>query len=168
MALHKGLILVALGALTLALTGCSTFDKGASQQVTILSFPAGADVTIGGTSVGKTPLDVSLARKIPHDVRLSLPGYRDAQRTLMPVRNEKGEAFVQFGLAREAGYYHDLTPNPLEVKLLPDVLPTVRGSDPFAEMAAAIVVLDEMRESGELSPVEHKYRTQRVIEFYSR
>lgn len=168
MAPYKVLILVALGALTLAVTGCSTFDKGASQEVTILSFPAGADVTIGGENVGKTPLDISLRRKIPHEVRLSLNGYREAKRTLMPVVNEKGKAFVQFGLAKEAGYYNDLTPNPLEVNLLPDVLPTSRGPDPFAEMAAAILLLDEMRENGELSPTEHKYRTQRVIEFYTR
>lgn len=168
MALKKGLIPVALTALLLALSGCATFEQGTSQQVSILSFPSGADVTIGGESVGKTPLEVSLARKIPHDVRLSLAGYREARRTLMPVRNERGEGLVRFGLAQEAGLYHDLSPNPLEVRLLPDVLPTTRGGDPFTEMAAAILVLDEMREKGDLSPAEHKYRTARVIEFYTQ
>lgn len=168
MPLQKGFISVALTALVLALSGCSTFDEGTSQQVKILSFPSGAEVTIGGASVGKTPLEVSLARKIPHDVRLSLDGYREAQRTLMPVRNERGEGLVRFGLAQDAGLYNDLSPNPLEVRLLPDVLPLTRGGDPFAEMAAAILILDEMRENGDLSPAEHKYRTSRVIEFYTR
>lgn len=168
MALQKGLIPVALTILVLAFSGCSTFEQGSSQQVSIYSYPAGADVSIDGVAVGKTPVSVNLARKVPHEVRLSLEGYREAKRTLVPVQNEAGESVVRFGLAEEMGLYNDLSPNPLEIRLLPDVVPTVRGRDPFAEMAAAILVLDEMRERGELTPTEHKYRTARVIEFYTQ
>lgn len=161
-------ILVALsGAVSVILSGCQTFKEGAPQDVAIYSFPAGAEVWVDGKAVGRTPVDVPLARKSTHEVVLKREGYKDAVRVVAPAENEKSKNVVQFGLLHEAGYYVDLSPNPLEVQLIPDILPATRGPDAYGQMAELILKADQMRAEGKISPVEHKYIVSRIVEFYA-
>lgn len=161
-------LIVTLSPIALFLSGCKTFDEGADQEVTVQSFPAGATVMMDGERVGTTPLTLELPRKITHRVVLTKDGYKPVDATIAPTENEKGKDLVRFGLMDEAGLYYDLDPNPLQIQLQPSAIPSSRGPDAYWEMTSIIADVDRMRQQGEISPVEHKYMVQQVIEFYNQ
>lgn len=162
-------ILVAATALatTFALTGCEVFEEGFEQPVTIYSFPTGADISINGESVGKTPATVELGRLQAHQITLEKAGYKPLNETVMPTRNEAGEGYVRFGLMEDTGLYFDLTPDVVKAQLVTEVLPSSRGPDAYSEMAELIAEVDARRESGQIGPIEHKYIVEQIVEFYA-
>ncbi len=157
-----------LAPLALLLSACKTFDEGSDQEVVVQSFPSGASVMLDGEEVGTTPVTLELPRKVTHRIVLEKPGYKATDATIAPVQNEAGQGMVKFGLLDETGYYYDLDPNPVQVQMVPDVLPPTRGPDAYAEMTAIIADVDQKRMRGEISPVEHKYMVEKVVEFYSK
>ncbi len=69
----KPLLLVALAV---ALTGCASILNDTSPPVTITSDPPGADVTVDGHYVGRTPLMTELSTKTSHQIKIEKDGYR--------------------------------------------------------------------------------------------
>lgn len=59
----------------LAVCGCATVMHGTMQEVSILSAPAGAQVSVDSAAVGRTPLSIQLRRKAAHQVRIEAAGY---------------------------------------------------------------------------------------------
>ncbi len=159
--------LLAASALVV-LSGCKTFETGVNQKVTVISFPTGASVSVDGQVQGATPLDLQFPRKLSQTLTLRKSGYYDHSADIFPIRNAAGNGFVRFGLAEDLGYYFDLVPNPVEIQMLPAVVPLSRGPDPFNEMATKVMATDARRETGEISPVEHRYIVERLIEFYTK
>jgi formylglycine-generating enzyme required for sulfatase activity len=59
-------------------------ELGAPDMVVaVRSRPAGADVTVGGSFRGRTPVDVALAPGVEHDVALALQGHAPASARVM-------------------------------------------------------------------------------------
>ena len=71
MAIQKCLYFIAL----LGFTSCATMLSGKSQKISVISTPIGAEVTVNGKSVGKTPLVLDLKRKEPATVTLKAEGH---------------------------------------------------------------------------------------------
>lgn len=167
--MHTPKILVAALAVSLSLTfsGCELFNEGFEQPVTIYSFPTGADVSINGESIGKTPATIELGRLKAHQVTLEKSGYKPLKETIVPTRNAAGESVVRFGLMEDTGLYYDLTPQVVKAQLVTEVLPNSRGADAYADMASAIAEADSRRESGQIGPIEHKYIVEQIVTFYS-
>lgn len=71
-------------ALALAVfgTGCALIVNGKRQSLNINSTPAGAEVIIDGTSRGKSPVLMDLARDASHTVKIRLEGYQPFELTL--------------------------------------------------------------------------------------
>lgn len=80
-AINTRLALV-LPCLAVALSGCATIMHGTTQEIPILSAPAGAEVSVDGASVGRTPLSIRLQRKQAHQVRIEAAGYQPYQATV--------------------------------------------------------------------------------------
>ncbi|WP_309398639.1 PEGA domain-containing protein [Cerasicoccus maritimus] len=167
--MHTPRILVAASALIASFTfsGCELFEEGFEQPVTVYSFPTGADVSIDGESVGKTPVTVELGRLKAHQLVLNKTGYKPQKETVLPSRNDEGKGLVRFGLMEDTGLYYDLGPQPVQAQLVPDVLPDSRGIDAYSEMATIITEVDQRRESGQIGPVEHKYIVDQIVNFYA-
>ncbi len=68
--------------LVLLPTGCATLFGTRSVPVSFNSNPQGADVVIGGNSLGTTPVTVNLSNHVGHTVVLRLEGYQDFTCTL--------------------------------------------------------------------------------------
>lgn len=149
------------------LSGCTYFEQGVPQKVSVYSFPSGADVVVSGEVVGQTPLEMRLPRKISHDVVLRKAGYKPFEQAVVPTLNEHSQSIVRFRLAQDLGFYYDLRPSPVEVQMIPEILPASKGIDPFAEMTELVLQVDQRRERGELDAVEHKYIVGKIIQFYS-
>jgi hypothetical protein len=153
-------------ALSLFLSACASFEQGKPQEVVILSFPTEASVYIDGEATGITPITVNLPRKVSHEIRLEKAGFNPAVKYFTPVPNEKSENFVRFGLSEDLGYYHDLEPSVMEAKMTSDLVPSSTGADPFERMAQQALEADRQLEAGEITPLEHKYIIEQIIEFF--
>lgn len=155
-------------ALASLFTGCELFDEGFDQEVTVYSYPTGAEVTVNGENLGKTPAKVELGRSIAHQIELVYPGYKTYKETVTPVRNADGKALVRFGLMEDTGLYFDLDPSPVKAQMVTESLPRYVGPNAYEEMAALITEVDQRRESGQIGPVEHKYIVDQIVEFYTQ
>lgn len=89
-----------------AVSGCATIVDGRYQEVTILSEPTGAEVvTEYGTSLGTTPLAVSLSRKDAGNLVLKYPGIEDTQFT--PGKRANGWIWGNLFLGLVPGFIVD-------------------------------------------------------------
>lgn len=147
-------------------TGCEHMRTGVPQEVVILSFPNEASVYINGNAVGITPLSTSLPRKMVHEVRLEKNGYNPAVKYFTPVPNSKADNFIRFGLQEDLGYYVDLEPSKMKTKMRSELVPTSLGADPFEKMALQALKADARLEAGEITPLEHKYIIEQIVEFF--
>jgi hypothetical protein len=150
------------------LNGCALLEEGVSQEVVILSFPNEASVYINGAAHGITPVTVSLARKGTHEIRLEKQGYNSSVQYFVPVPNEKSENFVRFGLSEDLGYYVDLEPSTMKTELQSGLVPYSIGADPFGRMAQQALEADRKLEAGEITPLEHKFIIEQIIEFFEK
>jgi len=144
-------------------SACSSFEEGVAQDVTILSYPSGAEVTIGGQAVGKTPLTVPLGSKIGHEVRVSLYGHDTYVTDVLPQFNEEGRGQVRFGLAEETGAYNKLKPNPVIA-----VLRSTRtgAPDDYEVMMALIEVNDQRLKAGKIDEETHRSINKAITEHF--
>lgn len=150
------------------ISGCANMEKGAPQEVSIVSFPTAASVYVNGEAVGITPLKMSLPRKVTHEVRLEKNGYNSTVKYITPVPNEASKNFIRFGLADDMGRYVDLTPGTLKAELKSELVPSSIGNDPFERMAKQALEADRRLESGEISAQEHKFIIEQIIEFFEQ
>lgn len=152
---------------TLLLTaGCQTFKTGTNDKVFIESMPPGANVIVQGETVGQTPITLELPRKIAQTIQLERENYKPYTVNLYPVSNDRENNLVKFGLAKEVGYYVSLTPNPVEAKMVHELVPNRAGSQPFEDLTLKIIQVDDMRLSGKIGAAEHSYIVGQLIEVY--
>ncbi len=75
--------------------GCMTIANGGKETISFDSTPQGANVmTMGGVSLGATPVEAILKRKKDHHITFKLEGYED--KTIL-VANELSPWFWLFG-----------------------------------------------------------------------
>lgn len=149
-----------------ALSGCQHLKNGLPQEVVIVSYPTEASVYINGEATGITPMAVELPRKIIHEIRLERAGYNSAVQYFTPVPNEKAENFIRFGLSEDLGHYVDLTPETMKAKMKSGLVPYSTGADPFEKMALQALKADQQLQSGQITPLEHKYIIEQIIDFF--
>lgn len=163
----KSILPLILGLLSVTLfSGCEHMRTGVPQEVVILSFPTEASVYVNGNAVGITPMSIALPRKANHEIRLEKFGFNPAVKYFTPVPNEKSKNFVRFGLQEDLGYYVDLEPSKMKAKMKSELVPNSLGADPFEKMAVQALKADAQLKSGEITPLEHKYIIEQIIEFF--
>lgn len=154
---------VLLIALSLFASACSSLEEGIDQEVTILSFPSGADVSVGGRNIGKTPLAVPLGKKIGHEIRITQYGYEPYVTDVLPQFNDEERGTVQFGLAQQTGAYNTLKPDPVLAVLKPVNKPM---PDPYEAMMALIEVNDQRLRAGRISEYKHREINEAIMKYF--
>lgn len=127
-----------------ALCGCATVMHGTTQEVAILSAPAGAQVTLDSAVVGRTPVSISMPRKTSHHVRIETAGYQPYEATL--GRHGSGwvwgnlllSYFLIVGVPVDlvTGGFYNLEPDAIRAPLIPG-LDTLGSRDLPADARAA-------------------------------
>ena len=151
---------------SLLLFGCASFERGVPQNVIILSFPTEASVYVNGDAVGITPMEMSLPRKLTYEIRLEKNGFNAAVKYFAPVPNDDAHNFIRFGLKEDLGYYVDLEPGTMKADMKSELVPSSKGADPFERMAKQALEADRRLEAGEITPLDHKYVVEQIIEFF--
>jgi len=132
--MKKIIIGAAFGALIFT-SACATVTRGSTEEVTIQSIPAAADVSIRDTGQKRTartcvtPCTIKLERKWPFKVTVSKDGYETQEAMLYPEMSNGGMTgmagnvliggIIGAGVDVSTGAMNDLKPNPLVVELVP-------------------------------------------------
>ncbi len=137
---------VVVAALAVAVSGCATITRGTNQDFTVESTPSGATVaTSNGFECPATPCTFRMPRKDGFTVDLTLNGYLPARETVTSNMSSGGAAgmagnvlvggIIGVGVDATSGALNDLSPNPLQVTLIP--VPVEAPAAPAAEVVAA-------------------------------
>ena len=79
----RGALLLGFGALgVFSLSGCASIIHGSTQALAVQSNPSGAAIAVNGVRNAQTPATLSLDRKSPHSLEITLDGYRPFQMQL--------------------------------------------------------------------------------------
>ena len=158
-----GLVLMAI------LSSCASSESGnfsARQTVSIESIPAGAEIFCHGKKLGTTPIELIFQTDIVHEIYFKKSGFKSGVGYLNPVLKNNEKQFIQFGMAKDMGYYYALSPRALTVELKWEALPDTRGIVPFERMGGLSRKADQMLRSGDLTDAEHKIIIRQIIELF--
>jgi hypothetical protein len=112
-------------------------------HLTIRSDPAGADATVAGTHLGRTPTEIDLPAGIAHQVVLSAPGYKNWVR---PVFAEPGRKLAVFARLEPILARVSVDGDPSDAELVVDG--TERGKTPQSLELPATEHRIEVRKKG--------------------
>jgi hypothetical protein len=147
---RAGLVILLAGfILAAAQTGCDT-NPNADKETTIdfTTTPGNATVSIDGDALSKTtPTSAVLSKFRETHVTIAKPGFVI---TDLYVRPHDG----------------DLQPNPVDVKLRPELLPETRGPDPQGDLARSLDILKQYVASGRILPEDQAYIEAQLRAFY--
>jgi hypothetical protein len=107
----------------------------------VRSEPAGADATVGGTHLGRTPAEIDLPSGIAHEVVLSAPGYRNWTRAVFADPGRKLTVLAKL--------------EPILVRV------SVRGEPADAELFVDGVAHGKAPQTFELSATEHRIEVRK-------
>ena len=137
------------------------------QEVIIESIPSGADVYMDGEHKGTTPLVLSLRSDISHEIHLQKKGFKSSSEYLDPIFKHDKTPYVQFGLAKDLGYYYQLSSDYIVSELDWESLPNTTGIAPFETMSKLISEADNAKFSGSITEEEHKIIMRQIVELFN-
>ncbi|MEM0966041.1 MAG: PEGA domain-containing protein [Verrucomicrobiota bacterium] len=151
---------VAVSLVAVLLGGCGTVSR---QTIDIETAPEGAFVYVNGKFIGNSPVDVRLNRQVPHRVELRKAGFVTEEVMLYPSFTDGEEPTVVFGPLRTAGYYRELSPNPVSTELVYQGLAEREETLGEGEAAAVLERIAAEVEAGELSAEDAEIAAQQVM-----
>lgn len=130
--MQKSLCVAATLVVVIALPACATITRGTTQQFVVETTPSGAAVrTSAGFTCPSTPCTFSLPRKESFTVTASKAGYVTQTAEVTSGVAGGGAAgmagnillggFIGIGVDATSGALNDLTPNPLQIILQPEI-----------------------------------------------
>jgi formylglycine-generating enzyme required for sulfatase activity len=81
----------------------------ADGTLTITTTPSGANVTVGGTFIGQTPLDIPLQPDVEHKLLISKAGYNKVERTVQLTSAGTEEILLSL-VPRKGSVHFNITP----------------------------------------------------------
>lgn len=105
--------------------GCATILHGTGQEIPVSSDPSGAQVSVDGMPMCKTPCSPNLKRKHDHILTLKKDGYKQEDVTIMHVLsgavagNILAGGLIGWGVDAASGAQYRLVPKTLHVDLTP-------------------------------------------------
>ena len=150
-----------------ACTSNITNTLQSKQEVSIESIPSGSDIFMDGKFIGKTPIILSLRSDISHEINFKKEGFKSNSEYLDPVYKHKKTPYVQFGLAKDFGYYCQLSSDHVISELQWESLPSSKGVAPFQSMSKLILEADNAKFLGSISEEEHEIIIRQIVELFN-
>ena len=138
-----------VGALSLCISviaaaasgGCATVLHGTGQEIPVSSSPSGAQVSVDGMPMCKTPCSPNIKRKHDHILTLAKDGFKQESVTVMHVLsgavagNILAGGFIGWGVDAASGAQYRLVPETLHVDLTPAEVVAQEGMTQAASSA---------------------------------
>ena len=137
------------------------------QLVTIESIPSGSDVFMDGELMGTTPMVLNLRSDISHEIHFQKEGFKSSSEYLDPIFKLDKTPYVQFGLAKDLGYYYKLSSDHIISELDWESLPNTTGIAPFENMIELIAEADNAKFVGSITEEEHKIIVRQIVELFN-
>ena len=142
-----------LAAAVISLSACATITRGTSQKFNIVTTPTAANVKLSTGQTCVSPCDLKLKRKTGFVVTANKQGYKEASAVIDSRIRGGGIAggagniiaggIIGIAVDASSGAMNDLTPNPLQLTLLPLAdAPAVSAIEPAPVAAAEPVAAD--------------------------
>ena len=144
-------------ALALLTTSCATIVSGSKQNVKFSSNPSTATIFIDEVEVGKTPLEIKLARKSEHSVMIKLEGYQTYETKLTKKFNAWYIGNILFGgligiiIDPITGAMYNLTPSEVNAEMTKGTAFRNNGKDIY--IAVALNIDPNWKKVGQLEKV---------------
>jgi hypothetical protein len=151
-------------------SSCSTnIDEAfrAHQKVLLESMPTGSDIYMNGEFIGKTPLSLRLRSDINHEIKFQKEGFSPTNESLSTILKYDKQPYVQLGLAKDLGYYYELSSDHIIAELHWEPLPDTVGNMPFETMSELIAKADNSLSSGTITLDEHNIVIRQIIELFN-
>ena len=151
-------------------SSCSTnIDQSfrSHQKVLLESMPSGSDIYMNGEFIGKTPMSLRLRSDINHEIKFQKEGFSPTNESLSTIFKHEKQPYVQLGLAKDLGYYYELSSDHIIAELYWEPLPDTVGNMPFETMGELIAKADNALSSGTLALDEHKIIIRQIIELFN-
>ena len=163
--------ILVLSILSLLFTSACTSNMvntlQSKEDILIESVPSGSDVFIDGELVGTTPLVLSLRSDISHEIHFQKKGFKSSIEYLDPLFKYEKTPYVQFGLAKDFGFYYQLSSDNIISELNWESLPNTPGIAPFENMSDLITEADDAKFSGSITEEEHKIIMRQIVELFN-
>ena len=137
------------------------------QKVLLESLPLQSDIYMNGEFLGKTPIVLSLRSDISHEIHFQKEGFKPTISYLDPIYKHEKKPYVQFGLAKDLGYYYQLSKNHVIAELHWEHLPLTVGTSPFNTMSNLIAKADNALSLKNLTEEEHRIIISQIIKVFS-
>ncbi len=131
-------------AAMLFLSSCATIMSGSKQNVKFESNPSAATIYIDEVEVGKTPLEMLLARKNSHDVQIKLEGYKTYETKLTKkfngwyIGNLLIGGIVGLIIDPITGAMYNLSPNQINAQMAKNTALNYKKGDVYVGVALEI------------------------------
>jgi hypothetical protein len=111
--------------LLVAVNGCATIIHGTTQDISVTTDPAGADLLVDGREHFKSPATITMKRKDDHTVEISREGYKSEKIDVKGVISAAvlgdflAGGAIGYGIDAATGAQRRLEPEKVEVRLQP-------------------------------------------------
>jgi hypothetical protein len=111
--------------LLVALNGCATIMHGSTQDISVTTDPAEADLLVDGREHYKSPALITMKRKDDHTVEISRAGYKSEKIDIKGVISAAvlgdfiAGGAIGYGIDAATGAQRRLEPEKVEVRLQP-------------------------------------------------
>lgn len=136
------------------------------QKIKLDSIPSESNVYIDGKFYGKTPMELDLQSDISHEIHFKKNGFKPSKEFLHPVYKNRKKPYIQFGFAKDLGYYSKLSSDQIIANLEWEFLPESYGITPFCDMSKLTIKADKSLSLGEISLEEHEIILKQIIDLF--
>ena len=137
------------------------------QRVIIESIPSGSDIYIDGKHLGETPMVLNLQSDISHEICFQKEGFKPKKEYLNPISKHNKKPYVQFGIAKDLGYYYQLSSDYIVSELDWESLPNSVGITPYATMSDLVLEANYAQLSGAISNEEHVIIMRQIVKLFN-
>ncbi len=152
--------------LFIALNGCATIMHGTTQDISVTTDPAEADLLVDGREHYKSPATITMKRKDDHTVEISRKGYKNEK---IDIKGAMSAAVlgdflaggaIGYGIDAATGAQRRLEPENVNVRLRPS---TGVETEKRLDALEKIDQLNKRREKGLITEEEYKKMRQEII-----
>lgn len=165
--MKKPISLLAFFGAFFVFSACSSTQFQATETFRVDSAPAGAEVFINGKSVGTTPFSTRLETLDYYTVELRRFGYRPVSVEVVSVMSEQGRSGIRVNPLVTRGYYSSLQPNPVEIDLVSELVPSNADAPrSWEEFSNRMMQVESWYRAGDISSSTRENMRQQLRAFY--
>jgi hypothetical protein len=154
--------------LLIALNGCATIIHGTTQDISVTTDPADADLLVDGREHYKSPANITMKRKDDHTVEISREGYKSetvaikGTMSLAVAGNFLAGGAIGYGIDAATGAQRRLEPEKVAVRLQP-LPPRKVGEEAQTSQEEKLQLLKKLKDERKITQEQYDQVRQEIL-----